>query len=75
MILDRDLLQKLGINLDFKENSISCGDYQADMKDADVTLAEHLAAVEATTAAATEIAKILDAKYQKVDLCTNVVEA
>eukprot|EP00957_Ditylum_brightwellii_P109338 8341058-Ditylum_brightwellii.AAC.1 len=75
MILRRDLLRELGIKLNFKESIISWGDYQADMKDADVTLAEHIAAVEATTAAATEIAKILDGKYQKVDIRADVVEA
>eukprot|EP00957_Ditylum_brightwellii_P202616 15330939-Ditylum_brightwellii.AAC.1 len=62
----------MGINLNFKENGISWGDYQADMKDADVTLAEHVTNVEATIAAATEIAKILDAKYQDVDLWTDI---
>eukprot|EP00957_Ditylum_brightwellii_P043220 3275575-Ditylum_brightwellii.AAC.1 len=45
------------------------------MKDTDVTLAEHIAVVEATTAAAMEIAKILDAKYQKVYLLSDVLEA
>eukprot|EP00957_Ditylum_brightwellii_P144911 11037372-Ditylum_brightwellii.AAC.1 len=65
MILGRDLLQEIGINLDFKENNISWVDYQADMKDVDVTLAEHIAMVETTTTTATEIAKILDAKYHK----------
>eukprot|EP00957_Ditylum_brightwellii_P121916 9297031-Ditylum_brightwellii.AAC.1 len=44
------------------------------MKDADITLAKHIAMVETTTAAATEIAKILDDKYRKVDLCSDVVE-
>eukprot|EP00957_Ditylum_brightwellii_P006412 487026-Ditylum_brightwellii.AAC.1 len=57
MTLRRDLLQELGIDLSFKENSISWGDCQANMKDADITLAKHIAAVEATTSAATEIAK------------------
>eukprot|EP00957_Ditylum_brightwellii_P209375 15361474-Ditylum_brightwellii.AAC.1 len=42
MILDRDVLQELGINLDFKENSITWGDYQANMKSVDVTLAKHV---------------------------------
>eukprot|EP00957_Ditylum_brightwellii_P161802 12319000-Ditylum_brightwellii.AAC.1 len=63
MILGRDLLWEVGIDLNFKENSISWGDYQADMKDIDITLAEHLAAVETTTAAVTDIAEILDSKY------------
>eukprot|EP00957_Ditylum_brightwellii_P117406 8954685-Ditylum_brightwellii.AAC.1 len=65
----------MGINLDFKENSISWEDYQANMKGADITLPKHIAAVEATTTAATEIAKILDANYQKVDLRSDIVEA
>eukprot|EP00957_Ditylum_brightwellii_P087520 6662725-Ditylum_brightwellii.AAC.1 len=62
MILGRDLLQEMGIDLNFKENNISWEDYQTNMKDADVTLSKHIATVEATTAAATEIAKILNAK-------------
>eukprot|EP00957_Ditylum_brightwellii_P159454 12137758-Ditylum_brightwellii.AAC.1 len=33
----------MGINLNFKENSVSWGDYQANMKDDDVTLAEGIA--------------------------------
>eukprot|EP00957_Ditylum_brightwellii_P012658 956774-Ditylum_brightwellii.AAC.1 len=45
------------------------------MKGTDVTLAKHIAAVEATTTAATEIANILDAKYKKVNLRADVVEA
>eukprot|EP00957_Ditylum_brightwellii_P186105 14168951-Ditylum_brightwellii.AAC.1 len=57
-IIGRNLLQELGINLNFKKNSISWGDYQANMKDADVTLAEHVANVETTTAVATKKAKI-----------------
>eukprot|EP00957_Ditylum_brightwellii_P035287 2676175-Ditylum_brightwellii.AAC.1 len=65
----------MGIDLNFKENGISWGDYQAIMKGTDVTLAGHIAKVEATTAAVTEIAKILDAKYQKVDLHMGIVEA
>eukprot|EP00957_Ditylum_brightwellii_P006809 516122-Ditylum_brightwellii.AAC.1 len=65
----------MGINLDFKENNISWGDYQVDMKDTDITLAERIAMVEPTTAAATEITKLLDAKYQKADLCSDIAEA
>eukprot|EP00957_Ditylum_brightwellii_P148288 11290094-Ditylum_brightwellii.AAC.1 len=65
----------MGIDLNFKENNIFWGDYKANMKDTGITLAKHIATVEATTAAAIEIVKILDAKYQKVDLCTDVVEA
>eukprot|EP00957_Ditylum_brightwellii_P039224 2967510-Ditylum_brightwellii.AAC.1 len=49
----------------FKENITSWGDYQADMKAANVSSKEHIVNVEATKAAATKIAKILDAKYQK----------
>eukprot|EP00957_Ditylum_brightwellii_P212066 15366922-Ditylum_brightwellii.AAC.1 len=45
------------------------------MKDADVTLAKHIATEEATTAVATEISKVLDAKNQKVDLRLDIVEA
>eukprot|EP00957_Ditylum_brightwellii_P142445 10852436-Ditylum_brightwellii.AAC.1 len=65
----------MGINLNFKENSISWVDYQADMKDTDITLTKHIAAVEAIMAVAMEMAKILDAKYRKVDLCTDIVKA
>eukprot|EP00957_Ditylum_brightwellii_P090605 6900416-Ditylum_brightwellii.AAC.1 len=48
MILGSNVLQEQGIDLDFKENSITLGDYQANMKSANVTLAEHLDTVEAT---------------------------
>eukprot|EP00957_Ditylum_brightwellii_P068672 5213030-Ditylum_brightwellii.AAC.1 len=65
----------MGVDLNFKENNISWGDYQANMKDTNVTLAKHIATVEATTATATEMAKILDAKYQNTDLGSDVVEA
>eukprot|EP00957_Ditylum_brightwellii_P121060 9233985-Ditylum_brightwellii.AAC.1 len=75
MILSRDLLQELGIDLDFKENSITWGDYQVDMKPADITLAEYVANIEATKAAATEIANILDTKYHRVDLQTDVKDS
>eukprot|EP00957_Ditylum_brightwellii_P089879 6844726-Ditylum_brightwellii.AAC.1 len=75
MILGRDLLQEMGIDLNFEENNISWGDYQANMKDTDVSLVEHIVTLKATNTAATELAKILDAKHQKVDLCTEVVEA
>eukprot|EP00957_Ditylum_brightwellii_P137456 10479997-Ditylum_brightwellii.AAC.1 len=63
MILGRNVLGELGINLDFKENNITWGNYQANMKPADITLSEHVANVEATKAAAAEIAKISGAKY------------
>eukprot|EP00957_Ditylum_brightwellii_P151286 11520028-Ditylum_brightwellii.AAC.1 len=39
MILGKDLIRELGIELDFKENSITWGNYQADMKSADFMLA------------------------------------
>eukprot|EP00957_Ditylum_brightwellii_P040031 3029601-Ditylum_brightwellii.AAC.1 len=65
MILGRDVLQELGIDLDFKESSITWGDYQANMKSADVTLSEHVANIEATKVVAADISKILDAKYQR----------
>eukprot|EP00957_Ditylum_brightwellii_P105830 8070484-Ditylum_brightwellii.AAC.1 len=60
--MGRELLQELGINLDFKENCITWGDYHTNMKPTDVTLTEHVVNVEATKVAATEIANILDAK-------------
>eukprot|EP00957_Ditylum_brightwellii_P129725 9896023-Ditylum_brightwellii.AAC.1 len=44
------------------------------MKLADITLTEHVANVEATKAAAAYIAKLLDAKYCKVDLHRDVVD-
>eukprot|EP00957_Ditylum_brightwellii_P115718 8827023-Ditylum_brightwellii.AAC.1 len=75
MILGRDMLQDLGINIDFKETSIAWEDYQAGMKSADVTQTEHLANIEATKAAAVDIPKILDAKYQMVDIQTAVVDS
>eukprot|EP00957_Ditylum_brightwellii_P142913 10888753-Ditylum_brightwellii.AAC.1 len=45
------------------------------MKDTDITLAKHITAVVATTAAAIDMAKILDVKYQEVDLRIDAVEA
>eukprot|EP00957_Ditylum_brightwellii_P102136 7786078-Ditylum_brightwellii.AAC.1 len=45
MKVGSDLLHKLGINLDFKENNITWSNYQADMKLTDITMAEHLANV------------------------------
>eukprot|EP00957_Ditylum_brightwellii_P023324 1760926-Ditylum_brightwellii.AAC.1 len=75
IILGRDILRELGINLDFKENSITWGDYQTSMKPVNVTLAEHLDNVESTEAAAADIAKILYGKYQKVDLHTDIVDS
>eukprot|EP00957_Ditylum_brightwellii_P180266 13732035-Ditylum_brightwellii.AAC.1 len=48
MILGRDVLQELGINLDFKESNITWGNYQASMKSADITLVKHVANVEAS---------------------------
>eukprot|EP00957_Ditylum_brightwellii_P037064 2806364-Ditylum_brightwellii.AAC.1 len=65
MILGRNLLQEVGIDLDFKENNITWGDYQANMKPADVMLTEHATNVEATKVIATEIANILDVKHCK----------
>eukprot|EP00957_Ditylum_brightwellii_P021852 1648251-Ditylum_brightwellii.AAC.3 len=58
MILGRDLLQELVIDLDFKENSIVWGDYQVNMKSAVVMLTEHLVNVEATKDATANIAKM-----------------
>eukprot|EP00957_Ditylum_brightwellii_P154014 11722193-Ditylum_brightwellii.AAC.2 len=74
MIPGRDLLRKLGIDLDFKENTIAWGDYHANMKQADIMLTEHIANIEATKAVAAEIAKILDAKYHKINLQTDFVD-
>eukprot|EP00957_Ditylum_brightwellii_P048845 3706068-Ditylum_brightwellii.AAC.1 len=42
MILVRDILQELGVA------NITWDNYQADMKSADIMLAEHIANVEAT---------------------------
>eukprot|EP00957_Ditylum_brightwellii_P211015 15365667-Ditylum_brightwellii.AAC.1 len=74
MIVGRDLLKELGNNLDFKENNIMWGDYQTDMKSADITMAEHLANMEASRTVAENMAKILEAKYCKVNLQTDVVD-
>eukprot|EP00957_Ditylum_brightwellii_P024523 1851367-Ditylum_brightwellii.AAC.1 len=63
------------VSLDFKENSITWGDYQSDMNSADITLAEHVANVEAIKAAAVDIAKTLDAKCQQIDLQTDIVDS
>eukprot|EP00957_Ditylum_brightwellii_P144530 11009741-Ditylum_brightwellii.AAC.1 len=74
MILGRDLLRELGIDLDFKENSIIWGDYHANMKPADITLTEHVANIEATKLAAADIAKMMGVKYRKVGLQADAVD-
>eukprot|EP00957_Ditylum_brightwellii_P041699 3157774-Ditylum_brightwellii.AAC.1 len=74
MILGRGILQELGIEQDFKENNIMWGNYQADMKAADITLAKHIANVEASRIVAENIAKIPDGKYCKVALQTDVLD-
>eukprot|EP00957_Ditylum_brightwellii_P041029 3106743-Ditylum_brightwellii.AAC.2 len=71
-ILDRGVLQVLGIGLE--ENSITWGDCQADMKSADVILAEYLDNIGATKAAAADISKLLDDKYEMVDLHKDIVD-
>eukprot|EP00957_Ditylum_brightwellii_P154396 11748741-Ditylum_brightwellii.AAC.1 len=72
MILDRDVLQELGIDLDLRKNSIMWGDYQADMKSADITMVEQLVNMEASRTVTENIAKILDNKYCKVNLQADI---
>eukprot|EP00957_Ditylum_brightwellii_P052561 3985506-Ditylum_brightwellii.AAC.3 len=73
MILGRDILQELGIDLDFKENNITWGDYQADMKSADITLAEHLANIEVMKTVEENMANILDGKYHLTEGCSQLM--
>eukprot|EP00957_Ditylum_brightwellii_P120323 9180763-Ditylum_brightwellii.AAC.1 len=44
------------------------------MKSADITMAEHLANVEASRIVAENMAKIVDTKYCKVDLQSDIVD-
>eukprot|EP00957_Ditylum_brightwellii_P124110 9460667-Ditylum_brightwellii.AAC.1 len=73
MVLGRDVQQSLGIEPDFKQNNIIWDDCLADMKFADVTLAECLNNTEVTKMITENMSKVLDAKYRKVDLHREVV--
>eukprot|EP00957_Ditylum_brightwellii_P039640 2998706-Ditylum_brightwellii.AAC.1 len=68
LILGRDMLQSLGIELEFKENNTTWDDYQADMKFADITLADHLANIEVPKIIVKNMANMLDPKYRRVNL-------
>eukprot|EP00957_Ditylum_brightwellii_P129793 9900379-Ditylum_brightwellii.AAC.1 len=43
------------------------------MKSADITMAEHLASIESSRILAENMAKILDSKYSKVNVQTDIV--
>mgnify|MGYP006200624585 CR=1 FL=1 len=70
LIVGRDLLQELGISLDFKRQVMQWEDAEVPMKDVDCTLQttffikESAAVQEATE----RITRILDAKYQPANL-------
>ena len=83
MIIGRDILSELGINLNFKDMTVQWDTAVIPMKEIDSTI-ENSYAVEDSEAVhdATErIKKILDAKYEPADLdevvsaCTHLTSA
>ena len=73
LIIGRDLLRLLGIQLDFINQEIRWGEANIPMKHPECTLKDfHIAEPESTSEAFKRIKSILDAKYEKADL-TEVV--
>ncbi len=79
MILGRDIMQELGITLDFKDQTMMWDDSTVNMKDPDTLLDlldpvndfywnEDLNLMEALQEASAHLKKILDAKYEAADL-------
>jgi len=70
MIMGRDLLEELGIDISFKNMSITWDDVSIPMKNVDATAEEayHVEDSEAIQDATERIKKILDAKYEPADL-------
>ena len=70
LIFGRDLLRELGINLNFKNNTMSWQDIFIPMKPVDCLKKVHFAIQEPKSVqnATNRIKQILDAKYEKADL-------
>eukprot|EP00957_Ditylum_brightwellii_P041234 3122272-Ditylum_brightwellii.AAC.1 len=57
IIIGRDALWELGIELDFKSNSINWGQYKAAMRSAGITLPDRILSLEASKAVADNMSK------------------
>ena len=70
MILGRDLMTDLGIDIHFSTNSVTWDGIEIPMKDRDATFEEsfHIGDTAAVEEAATRIREILEAKYEKANL-------
>ena len=70
IILGRDLLRSLGLNFNFKENTITWEHVSIDMKPRDCEIKSHFAIAESNSVkeATGRIKRILDAKYEKANL-------
>ena len=70
MILGRDFMTDLGIDILFSSQEITWDDSTCPLKDADATLEEsyHIREPNSTDSATSRLKKILDAKYEKADL-------
>ena len=76
LIMGRDLLQELGIKIDFSDNTVTWDHAVIPMKNFDATFedAYHLVDSACVAEATNRIKEILDAKYQPADLDKIVAE-
>lgn len=68
MIIGRDILQDLGIDLSFSQKQIEWDESQIPFKDADATFDEAYFIPDGLEEAAERMKRILDAKYEPADL-------
>ena len=70
MIMGRDLLQELGININFKNMTLEWEDHAIEMKSVDATEQTSFAIADsaAVEGASSRLKKILDAKYEAANL-------
>ena len=70
IILGRDVLNELGVILDFKRRVIIWNDFEAQMKPFESTRKTHFSISDSTrvTSETERIKRILDAKYEKANL-------
>ena len=75
MIIGRDILEELGIDIKYSDNTITWDEATIPMKPIDATLKdEHLMDSEAVEDATDRMKQILEAKYEKADLETIINE-
>ena len=69
IILGRDLLRSLGLNFNFKENTITWEHVSIDMKPRDCEIKSHFAIAESNSVkeATGRIKLILDSNYEKAN--------